>query len=116
MADDYCGCVGGRCAWFTPARPALVLESQLSVTGWGEPRSRNPKRFEVGYGTGQEVATARLENRWLRRQLERCYLPHPQTLPASLTLTLIVTPEGKLRERRVTGAHEAVRPCVEEVI
>jgi hypothetical protein len=41
MFDDYCGCVRERCAWFTPQRRAFVLQSRLSVKGWGEPRTRD---------------------------------------------------------------------------
>ena len=94
---------------------AFLVESHVSVKGWGEPKQQNPKRFEVGYGTGEEVVKARLENRWMRRQLERCYLGHADVLPQALSVSFTISPDGKLGGRRIQGADAKVRACVDEV-
>lgn len=115
MYDDFCGCVNQQCAWFTPERPGMVLEARLRVEGWGEPKARDARRFEVGFGTGGEVVKARLENGWMRRQLQRCYLGHLDALPETLTLALSVDRDGKPISQQVAGADSRVRPCVEQV-
>jgi hypothetical protein len=115
MYDDYCGCVQNECAWFTPERPEIVLQATFDVSGWGEPPVIDPERFDVGYGTGEQVVQNELEGRWMRRQLQRCYLQHPGKLPETLSFALEVDKRGKVTRGRVSGAGEGVRECVDQV-
>jgi hypothetical protein len=120
MVDDYCGCVNAQCTWFTPERPQLVLHSQLDVQGWGEPPLVDPKRFEVGYGNGQQVVASRLEGRWMQRQLQRCdvgslSLGQTADLPQTIRLELEVDPRGRVTRRKVWSTGEDVRPCIDQV-
>jgi hypothetical protein len=120
MVDDYCGCVNGQCAWFTPERPRLMLHSQLDVQGWGEPPLVDPKRFDVGYGNGQQVVATRLEGRWMQRQLQRCYvgrlsLGDTADLHQTVSFELEVDPRGRVTRRKVSSTGEDVRPCIDQV-
>jgi hypothetical protein len=120
MVDDYCGCVEGQCTWFTPERPQLVLRSELDVQGWGEPPLVDPKRFDVGYGNGQQVVATRLEGPWMQRQLQRCYrgqLSPGQAAgpPHTVSFELDVDSRGKVTRHKVSSTSEDVRPCIDQV-
>jgi hypothetical protein len=120
MYDDYCGCVHDRCMWFTPERPKLLLRSELEVQGWGEPPLVDPKRYDVGYGNGQQVVAARLEGPWMQRQLQRCHAGHPQPgaaadRPHTVSFALNIDRRGKVTRREVSSTAENVRPCIDEV-
>jgi hypothetical protein len=120
MLDDYCGCVEGQCTWFTPERPKLVLRSELDVQGWGEPPLVDPKRFDVGYGSGQQVVATWLEGPWMQRQLQRCYIGHLRAghaagLPHTLSFELDVDARGKVARRKLSATDESVRPCIDQV-
>lgn len=130
MYDDYCGCVNDQCRWFTPARPKLVLRSEVEVQGWGEPALVDPERFDVGYGSGQQVVATRLEGSWMQRQLQRCRVGRvaagyvapghvsggsAEELPQTVRFELEVDLRGKVTRRKVTSTDEDVRACVDEV-
>ena len=124
MYDDYCGCVNDQCRWFTPARPKLVLRSEVEVQGWGEPPLVDPERFDVGYGSGQQVVATRLEGSWMQRQMQRCRVGRVAADLASgyaadstqtVSFELEVDLGGKVTRRKVTSTSEDVRACIDEV-
>jgi hypothetical protein len=97
-----------------------VLHAELDVQGWGEPPLVDPKRFEVGYGSGQQVVATRLEGPWMQRQLQRCYvghlsLGHTADLPQTVSFQLKVDPRGRVTRRKVSATGQGVRPCVDQV-
>jgi hypothetical protein len=120
MYDDYCGCVNDQCSWFTPERPKLVLRTEIEVQGWGEPPLVDPKRFDVGYGNGQQVVATRLEGRWMQRQLQRCQVgrgdrSHATDPPQTVSFVLDVDRLGKVTRRKVSSTWADVHPCIDEV-
>ena len=98
MLDDYCGCVEGLCTWFTSVVREIRVTADVRAEGWGKPERIDPKHFEVGFGTGDQVVKARLEGRRFRRQLQRCYWGQLGELPQKLKLAHTVDRTGRTRQ------------------
>lgn len=96
LADAYCGCVEGRCAWFTQPETAQ-LRARAKVEGWqgGIPQQEAPQPRSA-----DELFERRLSDAWMLRQMRRLApswsLPkeiefhftwHPRTRVTALTLT-----------------------------
>ncbi len=83
LSDAYCGCVQGKCAWFT--QPEIVqLSAQVDVDNWqgGIPRQEAPQPQ-----TAAELFARRLSDQWMSRQMRRLAPsgPLPNQLEFSFT-------------------------------
>ena len=116
MLDDYCGCVEGRCTWFTSGGRKITVRADVHVEGWGKPAKVDPKLFEAGFGTGDQVVKACLEGPDLRHQMKRCYWSHWDELPQRLELALTVDRLGRTQIHRLTGASQSVQGCVRQIL
>lgn len=88
LADAYCGCVEGQCAWF--AQPETVrLIAQAKVQGWqGDiPRQEPPQP-----ATADALFERRLSDPWMLRQMRR--LAPSYTLPQHIEFSLTWHPKA----------------------
>lgn len=92
LADAYCGCVEGRCAWFTQPETAQ-LHARAEVQGWQGAIPRQPPPQPA---TANELFEHRLADDWMLRQMQR--LAAGRTLPKHIEFSFTWHPQS-----RVTG-------------
>lgn len=87
LTDAYCGCVEGRCAWFTQPE-TMQLIAQAKVQGWqGDiPRQKPPQPT-----TADELFARRLSDPWTLRQMRR--LAPSRTLPQHIEFSFTWHPK-----------------------
>lgn len=90
LADAYCGCVDGRCAWFSQPETAQLI-AQVKVTGWQGDIPRQPPPEPA---TVDEMFERYLSDQWMLRQMRRL-APHP-TLPQYIEFSFTWHPKTRV--------------------
>lgn len=89
LYDAHCGCVEGRCAWFTQAETAK-LRARVEVEGWQGSIPRQPPPQPQ---TANALFELRLSDEWMLRQMRR--LAPSRSLPQLIEFSFIWHPKTR---------------------
>ncbi len=90
LADAYCGCIEGKCAWFTQPE-TLVLRAEAQVTGW---QGDIPQHHPPEPKTANEMFERWLSEDLMLRQMRR--LAGEEPLPRKIEFSFTWHPKSKV--------------------